>query len=282
MPKTKPPYPEAFKLQMVELAMAGRTPGELAREFDVSAQSISAWVARAAADAGKPVRNKDVLSSTEREELARLRRQVRQLQQERDILAKGYGLIRRPGRQDAWSTSGTGAIARSEESARTGSWWPSTPKRCRANRWDRIRQDPGRSWVLLLLPWRLQTRLLTSRAQLGTEQSMTNRVTLRSAIMVLGLLATTWAHGSLCFTLVNARGAVVSHSSTSPVDLSYAISDELRRKFPGHHLIFAEDKDCPALAGAPYAVADVGVGSSARPSGTQGRSQTRAPRSSRN
>ena len=88
MPKTKPPYPEAFKQQMVELAMAGRTPGELAREFEVSAQSISAWVARAAADAGKPVRNRDVLTSAEREELARLRRQVRQLQQERDILAK--------------------------------------------------------------------------------------------------------------------------------------------------------------------------------------------------
>jgi transposase len=88
MPKTKPPYPAAFKQQIVELAMAGRTPGELAREFDVSAQSITAWVARAAADSGKPLPGKDVLSSAEREELARLRRQVRQLQQERDILAK--------------------------------------------------------------------------------------------------------------------------------------------------------------------------------------------------
>jgi transposase len=88
MAKTKPPYPEAFKQQIVELAMAGRTPAQLSREFGVAAQSITAWVARAAADAGKPHRNKDVLSSAEREELARLRRQVRQLQQERDILAK--------------------------------------------------------------------------------------------------------------------------------------------------------------------------------------------------
>lgn len=88
MGKTKPPYPEAFKQQIVELAMAGRTPAELSREFGVAAQSITAWVARAAADRGKPVRGKDVLSSAEREELARLRRQVRQLQQERDILAK--------------------------------------------------------------------------------------------------------------------------------------------------------------------------------------------------
>jgi transposase len=88
MSKTKPPYPEAFKQQIVELHMAGRTPAELSREFGVSAQSITAWVARAAADAGKPVRGKDVLTSAEREELARLRRRVRQLEQERDILAK--------------------------------------------------------------------------------------------------------------------------------------------------------------------------------------------------
>jgi transposase len=86
--KTKPPYPEAFKQQIVELAMAGKTPGELAREVGVSAQSITAWIARSAADAGKPVRGKDVLNSAERDELARLRRRVRQLEQERDILAK--------------------------------------------------------------------------------------------------------------------------------------------------------------------------------------------------
>jgi transposase len=88
MPKTKPAYPEAFKQQIVELAMAGRSPAQLAREFEVSAQSVTAWVARAAADAGEPMRGKDVLSSVEREELARLRRRVRQLEQERDILAK--------------------------------------------------------------------------------------------------------------------------------------------------------------------------------------------------
>ena len=53
MPKTKPPYPAAFKQQIVELVMVGRSPAELAREFDLSAQSVTAWVARAAADAGK-------------------------------------------------------------------------------------------------------------------------------------------------------------------------------------------------------------------------------------
>lgn len=45
-------------------------------------------MARAAADAGKPLPGKDVLTTAEREELARLRREVKRLQTERDILAK--------------------------------------------------------------------------------------------------------------------------------------------------------------------------------------------------
>jgi transposase len=92
MPTTRPPYPAEFKQQMVELVRAGRTPSELAREFKCSAQSISTWVAREAADRRAPqrarARERDVLSSVEREELARLRRENRQLKMERDILAK--------------------------------------------------------------------------------------------------------------------------------------------------------------------------------------------------
>ena len=88
MPTPKPPYPTEFRHQMVDLVQAGRTPAQLAREFKCSAQSISTWVAQAAADNGKPVRGKDVLTSAEREELARLRRENKQLKLERDILAK--------------------------------------------------------------------------------------------------------------------------------------------------------------------------------------------------
>ena len=44
MGKTKPPYAEAFKQQTVELAMTGRTPADLSREFGVAAQSITAWL----------------------------------------------------------------------------------------------------------------------------------------------------------------------------------------------------------------------------------------------
>jgi transposase len=88
MPKTKPPYPAAFRQQMIELVHAGKTLCELSREFECSAQTIINWVAQAARDEGRPLPGKEGLSSAEREELARLRRQVRQLQMERDILAK--------------------------------------------------------------------------------------------------------------------------------------------------------------------------------------------------
>ena len=88
MPKTKPPYPAAFRQQMIELVHAGKTPAELWREFECSAQTIANWVAQAARDEGRALPGKEGLGSAEREELARLRRQVRQLQMERDILAK--------------------------------------------------------------------------------------------------------------------------------------------------------------------------------------------------
>ena len=70
------------------MRVAGKTPATLAREFDCTAQTIANWVAQAARDDGKPLPGKDGLSSAEREELVRLRRQLRQVQMERDILAK--------------------------------------------------------------------------------------------------------------------------------------------------------------------------------------------------
>lgn len=88
MPKTRRPYPLEFRRQIVELAQAGRMPAELSREFGPSGQTIINWVAQAARNAGKPLPGKEGLSSVEREELARLRRENRQLKMERDILAK--------------------------------------------------------------------------------------------------------------------------------------------------------------------------------------------------
>ena len=79
------PYPPEFRQQIVELVRAGRGPKELAREFEPSEQTIRNWVKQAALDAGQ---RSDGLTSAEREELRRLRRENRQLKLERDILKK--------------------------------------------------------------------------------------------------------------------------------------------------------------------------------------------------
>lgn len=80
MPKTHAPYPPEFRRQMVDLVRAGRSPEDLAEEFEPSAQAIRNGVAQADQDDG---RRHDGLTSAEREELARLRRENRQLPLER-------------------------------------------------------------------------------------------------------------------------------------------------------------------------------------------------------
>jgi transposase len=105
MGKTKPPYPAEFRQQMIELVHAGRTPAELSREFGVSGQTIANWVAQVAIDKGKPLAGKDGLTSAEKQELARLRRENRQLRMERDILAKATAWF--AARKDGTSTPST-------------------------------------------------------------------------------------------------------------------------------------------------------------------------------
>ena len=85
MPRTRRPYAEEFKRQMIDLVRAGRTPEELSREFEPTAQSIRNWVEQADRDEG---RRKDGLTTAERQEMVKLRREVRRLREERDILAK--------------------------------------------------------------------------------------------------------------------------------------------------------------------------------------------------
>ena len=86
MPKFRVPYPPEFRRQMVELVRSGRTPEELRREFAPTAQSIWNWVQQAERDGG--ARKDGGVTSPEREELAKLRRENHRLRQERDILAK--------------------------------------------------------------------------------------------------------------------------------------------------------------------------------------------------
>ena len=85
MPQGRRPYPLEFRQRIVELVRAGRSPRELAQEFEPTAESITAWVRQADRYEG---RREDGLTTKEREELRRLRRENRQLKLEREILAK--------------------------------------------------------------------------------------------------------------------------------------------------------------------------------------------------
>ena len=97
MPRSRPPYAPEFRRQMVELVRAGRAPEELAKEFEPTAQAIRNWVKQSDLDEGK---REDGLTSAEREELRRLRRENRQLREEREILAKAA----------AWFARETGSV----------------------------------------------------------------------------------------------------------------------------------------------------------------------------
>lgn len=77
---------------MVELVRAGRDPTDLSREFEPSAQAIRNWVAEADRSEGRreaklPAADPS-LTTAERDELVRLRRENRQLRLERDILSR--------------------------------------------------------------------------------------------------------------------------------------------------------------------------------------------------
>jgi transposase len=70
---------------MVEQVRSGRTPEELSREFEPTAQSIWNWVRQAERDQGVRL---DGLTTDEREELRRLRREIKVVREEREILKK--------------------------------------------------------------------------------------------------------------------------------------------------------------------------------------------------
>jgi transposase len=81
----RPLYPPEFKKELVELARSGRSPESLAKEFEPSAQTIRNWVKQADLDEG---RRADGLTTAERQELGRLRRENKTLRVEREILKK--------------------------------------------------------------------------------------------------------------------------------------------------------------------------------------------------
>lgn len=78
MPKTRLPYPNEFRDKIIELARNGRSVVELASEFEPSEQTIRNWIQQAELVSGKL---SDGLNTQEKQELSRLRKENRRLQQ---------------------------------------------------------------------------------------------------------------------------------------------------------------------------------------------------------
>jgi len=96
-------YTPEFKRQMVDLVRGGRTAASLSKEFGPTAWTIGLWLKQAKRDAGK---GDGGLTSAEREELSRLRRENRKLKEEREILSKAA----------AWFATESGTSKRSSGS----------------------------------------------------------------------------------------------------------------------------------------------------------------------
>jgi transposase len=84
MPRTRPPYPPEFRRQAVELIRSGTPLKQVAEELGVSEQTLRNWRRQGDVDAGRA----EGLTTDEREELRRLRRENKILTEEREILRK--------------------------------------------------------------------------------------------------------------------------------------------------------------------------------------------------
>ena len=95
MPRSRPPYPPEFRAEAVELVRSGtKSFSQLSRDLGVSDQTLRNWVRQADLRTG---RRHDGLTTMEREELRRLRSEVRTLRMERDLLKKAAVFFARDG-----------------------------------------------------------------------------------------------------------------------------------------------------------------------------------------
>jgi len=85
MAQGKKTYAPEFKRRMVELVRAGRSPEELAKEFEPSPNTMRKWATQADIDEGLRAEG---MTTAERNELRELRRENKQLKLEREILGK--------------------------------------------------------------------------------------------------------------------------------------------------------------------------------------------------
>ncbi len=103
MPKPKPPYPAEYRQRILELARLGRSAWSLAQEFEPTTTTIRSWIVQAGIDTGELVG----VTSDEKAELVRLRREVAVLREEKEILAKAA----------AWFAEETGRSPRGRSSS---------------------------------------------------------------------------------------------------------------------------------------------------------------------
>ena len=85
MPKSCPPYPEEFRTEAVQMVRGGRAIPDVATSLGVTEQSLRNWVKR---DQLERRERDDGLTVVERDELRELRRKVKRLEQERDLLKR--------------------------------------------------------------------------------------------------------------------------------------------------------------------------------------------------
>jgi transposase len=100
MPKSHAPYPPEFRGEAIRLVRSsGKSGAEIARRLEVSAETLRQWVRQADIDEG---RRHDGLTTEETEEVRRLRREVKTLREEREILIKAAAFFARETGQTRW------------------------------------------------------------------------------------------------------------------------------------------------------------------------------------
>ncbi len=90
MPRTRPPYPPEFRREAVQLVLGGRSVKDVAGALGCSEQPLHSWVKRHQLDHRE---RQDGLTSAEREELRELRKRVKRVEMERDILKRAAVLF---------------------------------------------------------------------------------------------------------------------------------------------------------------------------------------------
>jgi transposase-like protein len=90
-------FTDEFKSEAARLCRVGdRTIGQIAKELDLTESALRAWVKQAEVDDGQSVTG--ALTTAEREELGRLRREVKRLEMEREILKKATAFFAKESR----------------------------------------------------------------------------------------------------------------------------------------------------------------------------------------